>query len=93
MNQLRYRRGAPKRMYCGNGSEFTRPGKPSDNSHIESFNGRFRGECLNAHGFTSLAEAENTISAWLKDYNESRPHRGLNNLAPLEYVAQLENGA
>jgi uncharacterized FlgJ-related protein len=98
LNQLRYRRGAPKRIYCDNGSEFTsrtldlrtyhhqvmmefsRPGKPTDNGHIESFNGSFRDECLNAHWFSSLAEAKDIISAWLKDYNESRPHRALNNL-------------
>jgi putative transposase len=47
-------------MYCDNGSEFSRPGKPSDNIHIESFNGRFRDECLNAHWFTSLTEVKNT---------------------------------
>ena len=72
---------------------FSRPGKPTDNGHIESFNGSLRDECLNAHWFSSLADAKDEIAAWLKDYNESRPHRALNNLAPLEYVAQLENGA
>ena len=111
LNRLRYRRGAPQRIYCDNGSEFTsrildlwayhnqvtlafsRPGKPTDNGHIESFNGSLRDECLNAHWFSGLADAKDKIAAWLKDYNESRPHRALNNLAPLEYVAQLENGA
>jgi len=60
--------------------EFSRPDKPTDNGHIESFNGSFQDECLNAHWFSSLAEAKDIISAWLKDYNESRPHRALNNL-------------
>jgi transposase InsO family protein len=46
-----------------------------------------------AHWFSSLADAKDKIAAWLRDYNESRPHRALNNLAPLEYLAQLENGA
>jgi putative transposase len=70
-----------------------RPGKPTDNGPIESFNGSFRDECLNAHWFSSLAEAKDKIAAWLKDYNESRPHRALKNLAPVEYAVQLENGA
>jgi hypothetical protein len=51
------------------------------------------GHFAGSHGFSSLADAKDKIAAWLKDYNESRPHRALNNLAPLEYVAQLENGA
>jgi putative transposase len=72
--------------------EFSRPGKPTDNGHIESFNGSLRDEHLNAHWFSSLADARDKITAWLKDYNESRPLRALNNLSPLEYVAQLENG-
>jgi len=111
LNQLRYRRGAPRRIYCDNGSEFTsqildlwayhnkvtmefsRPGKPTDNGHIESFNGSLRDECLNAHWFSSLADAKDKIAAWLMDYYESRPHRALNNLTLFEYVAQLENGA
>jgi transposase InsO family protein len=46
-----------------------------------------------AEKFSSLADAKDKIAAWLRDYNESRPHRALNNLAPLEYLAQLENGA
>ena len=73
--------------------EFSRPGKPTDNGHIESFNGSLRDECLNAHWFTSLADAREKIAAWLKEYNESRPHRALNDLAPLEYLAQLKNEA
>ena len=43
--------------------------------------------------FTSLADAREKIAAWLKEYNESRPHRALNDLAPLEYLAQLKNEA
>ena len=44
--------------------DFSRPGKPTDNGHIESFNGTFRDECLNAHWFTTLAEARQIIEAW-----------------------------
>lgn len=68
---------------------FSRPGKPTDNAYIESFNGSFRDECLNLHWFDSLADARVKVQAWLMDYNESRPHRALNNLSPAEYVATL----
>lgn len=68
--------------------EFSRPGKPTDNAYIESFNGSLRTECLNAHWFEDLTDARNKLQAWRKDYNESRPHRALNNLSPLEYKAK-----
>ena len=47
------------------------PGKPTGNAYIESFNGRFRDECLNEHWFTSLAHAQVVIEAWRREYNES----------------------
>ena len=50
------------------------PGKPTQNAFIESFNGRFRDECLNEHVFLTLAEARRTIEAWRNDYNARRPH-------------------
>jgi putative transposase len=62
-------------------------GKPTQNAYIESFNGRFRDECLNDHWFTSLAEARIRISAWRRDYNEHRPHSALNYLTPAEFAA------
>ena len=68
---------------------FSRPGKPTDNAYIESFNGSFRDECLNLHWFSSLADARVKIDAWRRDYNETRPHRALNNLSPAEYVASM----
>lgn len=68
---------------------FSRPGKPTDNAYIESFNGSFRDECLNLHWFDSLSDARVKIEAWHKDYNESRPHRALNDLSPAEYAASL----
>ena len=61
---------------------FSRPGKPTDNAFIESFNGTFRDECLNVHWFETLAEAKQLIEAWHQEYNESRPHRALEDLAP-----------
>ena len=57
--------------------DFSRPGKPTDNAFVESFNGRLRDECLNAHWFLSIADARSKIEAWRKDYNESRPHTSL----------------
>ncbi len=57
--------------------DFSRPGKPTDNGHIESFNGTFRDECLNVHWFRTLGEARQLIEAWRREYNESRPHRAL----------------
>ena len=48
---------------------FIDPGKPVQNAYIESFNGRFRGECLNEHWFTSLPAARNIVEAWRDDYN------------------------
>jgi putative transposase len=68
--------------------DFSRPGKPTDNCHIETFNGSFRDECLNVNWFASLAEAKVLIEAWRRDYNESRPHSALKNLTPSEFVAQ-----
>jgi putative transposase len=67
--------------------EFSRPGKPTDNAFIESFNGRLRQECLNQNWFTSLAEARQTVEAWRQDYNEYRPHSSLDQKTPSEFVA------
>lgn len=66
--------------------DFSRPGKPTDNAFIESFNGSFRDECLNAHWFLSLQDARSKIEDWRKDYNNFRPHSSLNNLTPCEYA-------
>ena len=66
--------------------EFSRPGKPTDNAFIESFNSRLRQECLNAHWFLSLADARCKIHQWHKDYNENRLHTSLGNVSPKEYL-------
>ena len=65
---------------------FSRSGRPTDNAYIESFNRSFRDECLNLHWFLSLEEAKEKIEAWRQEYNESRPHKALNNLSPSEYA-------
>jgi putative transposase len=66
--------------------DFSRPGKPTDNAKIESFNGRLRQECLNAHWFLSLEDARRKIEAWRRDYNEVRPHTALQWATPAEFA-------
>lgn len=65
------------------------PGKPNQNAYIESFNGRFRDECLNEHWFTSLPHARVIVEAWRKEYNEERPKRSLGGLTPAAYAKTL----
>lgn len=67
---------------------FIRPGKPIENAVIESFNGRFRDECLNAHVFISLHDARQKIETWRIDDNEHRPHGSLGDLTPQEFAEQ-----
>ena len=67
--------------------DFIPPGKPTENGHIESFNGRLRDEFLNTHIFFSLVEARPQLAAWQKDYNEIRPHSSLADRTPAEFAA------
>jgi putative transposase len=85
LNRLTAQRGAPTRLFCDNGSEFSsqlvdlwayqhqvridfsRPGTPTDNAHVESFNATLRRECLNAHWFESIHEAQERIEAWRRE--------------------------
>lgn len=69
------------------------PGKPTQNAFVESFNGRFRDECLNENWFTSLAHARALIDAWRHEYNEERPKEGLGGLTPAQYAKQLAEKA
>jgi putative transposase len=66
---------------------FIDPGKPTQNAFIESFNGRFRDECLNENWFLDLADARRIIEAWRIDYNRSRPHSALGYATPEEFAA------
>lgn len=68
--------------------DFSRPGKPTDNAKVESFNGRFRQECLNAHWFMSLDDARQKIEQWRQHYNETRPHSALQWATPAEFARQ-----
>jgi putative transposase len=66
---------------------FIRPGKPNENAYIESWNGKFRDECLNEHWFTSLRHAREVIEAWREEYNTERTHSSLGDITPAEFVA------
>jgi putative transposase len=66
--------------------DFSRPGKPTDNAFIESFNGKFRTECLNTHWFINLDDARLKMEAWRRDYNEVRPHSALGQKTPIELM-------
>jgi putative transposase len=61
---------------------FIRPGKPVENAYIESFNGRFRDECLNEHWLIDMAHARAIIERWRVEYNTERPHGALGYLTP-----------
>jgi putative transposase len=69
--------------------DFSRPGKPTDNCYVETFNGSLRDECLNVHWFETLEDAKATIEAWRRDYNESRPHMSLKDASPEEYARSI----
>jgi putative transposase len=66
------------------------PGKPMQNGHIESFNGRFRDECLNANWFRNVFDARQKISIWRNDYNRARPHSSLDYRTPDEFAAHWQ---
>ena len=65
---------------------FIRPGKPTENCFIESFNGRVRDECLNVHWFTTIPDAKWVVEDWRVEYNSERPHSSLGNLTPEEFA-------
>lgn len=67
------------------------PGKPTQNAYVESFNGKFRDECLNENTFDSLSEAREEIERWRVDYNGTRPHRSLRQQTPEGFARSLEN--
>lgn len=80
LDQWAYRNGVELKLI--------QPGKPMQNGYVESFNGKFRDECLNEHWFTSLAEARVRIGIWRREYNEWRPHSSLDDLTPAEFAAR-----
>jgi len=70
--------------------DFSRPGKPTDNPFIESFNGSFRDECLNTNWFLSLEDAREKIEQWRVEYNHFRPHSSLDGKTPQEVFNECE---
>ena len=66
---------------------FSQPGKPTDNAFVESFNGRFRDDCLNTHWFLNLDDARGKIEAWRRDFNETRPHTSLGFMTPADFAS------
>ena len=66
---------------------FSRPGKPTDNAFVESFNGRLRDECLNTHWFETLDEAKLSLEDWRREYTTERPHTSLGLRTPAEFTA------
>jgi putative transposase len=81
LDQWAYGRGVQLR--------FIQPGKPIQNAWLESFNGRFRDECLNEHWFLGLADARRIVEGWRLDYNRRRPHSALGYRAPEEFRRSL----
>lgn len=71
--------------------DFSRPGKPTDNPFIESFNGSFRDECLNVNWFLSLNDAVEKITAWKYEYNHFRTHSSIGDITPAEMVKRYKN--
>jgi putative transposase len=72
---------------------FIQPGKPVQNAFIESFNGKFRDECLNEHWFMTLQEAQLVIEAWRREYNEARTHSSIGDVTPQEFIINHHNGS
>lgn len=72
--------------------DFSRPGKPTDNALVESFNGSLRDECLNVHWFLSQEDAQEKIEYWRQEYNQYRPHSSLNNQTPAKFIRSLQTG-
>jgi len=71
---------------------FIRPGKPTENAFVESFNGRLRAECLEVELFRSMAEVAGKLAAWRQDFNQRRPHSSIGYLTPLEFARRHARG-
>jgi putative transposase len=72
---------------------FIAPGKPTQNAHVESFNGKFRDECVNQHWFTDRTDARGLIEGWRCDDTTVRPHSALGNQTPEDYARRYREGA
>lgn len=85
LDQWAYRNGVDLKLI--------EPGKPTQNAYVESFNGKFRDECLNEHWFATLAEARVLINEWRRDYNQRRPHSALQYQTPAEFAARARTAS
>jgi putative transposase len=99
LKELKQRRGLPRPEFVSRAVDqwayeqglqwhTIQPGRPMENGYVESFNGRFRDECLNENWFSDLADARDKITQWKRDYNETRPHSSLQYRTPVEFAAQ-----
>jgi putative transposase len=79
LDQWAYQRGVELRLI--------QAGKPTQNAYVESFNGKFRDECLNEHWFRTLTEAREIVGRWRQDYNQGRPHSAIGYQTPAEFAA------
>src|SRR5262249_25036854 len=73
--------------------DFSRPGKPTDNATIESFNASVRRECLSEHYFSTLADAQSVLRRYRDEYNNHRPHSSLGQQSPAQFRAGMETNA
>ena len=69
--------------------DFSRPGKPTDNAFVESFNGKLRAECIDQNWFLSLDDARSKCEAYRREYNEERPHSAIGNKTPMEFMKSI----
>jgi len=69
--------------------DFSRPGKPTDNAFVESFNGKVRAECIDQNWFLSLDDARSKCEAYRREYNEERPHSAIGNKTPMEFIKTI----
>ena len=69
--------------------DFSRPGKPTDNAFVESFNGKVRAECIDQNWFLSLDDARSKCEAYRREHNEERPHSAIGNKTPMEFIKTI----
>jgi len=69
--------------------DFSRPGKPTDNAYVESFNGKVRAECIDQNWFLSLDDARSKCEDYRREYNEERPHSAIGNKTPVEFMKTI----
>lgn len=69
--------------------DFSKPGKPTDNSYVEAFNGKVRAECVDQNWFLSLDDARVKCEAFRHEYNYERPHSSIGQKTPIEFIKSI----